>query len=40
VFVAAVVLDGIVFVIGMVWAWKLRAKLIASRANVSVSGDK
>jgi hypothetical protein len=40
VFVAAVVLDGIVFVVGMLWAWKLRAELIASRADASMSGDK
>ena len=40
VFVAAVVLDGIVFVVGMVWAWKLQTKLIASRADAPVTGNK
>jgi hypothetical protein len=37
-FVAAVVLDGIVFVVGMVWAVKLRRKLVAARINGAIRG--
>lgn len=37
-FVAAGVLDGIVFVVGMVWAVNLRRKLVAARVNGAIRG--
>lgn len=40
VFVAAMVLDGVVFLTGMVWAIKLRSKLVAARANGAIEGGK
>jgi len=39
-FIAAMVLDGIVFVVGMVWAWNLQKKLAASRAGGSPTTGK
>jgi len=39
-FIAAMVLDGIVFLVGMVWAWNLQKKLAASRAGGSTTTGK
>ena len=39
-FIAAMVLDGIVFIVGMVWAWNLHKKLAASRAGGSTASGK
>jgi hypothetical protein len=39
-FIAAMVLDGIVFIVGIIWAWNLHKKLVASRAGGSTTSGK